>query len=213
MIALSLGEAEALARKAARGTGRSWGMAEEFGRAVRWLEGAGCPAMALGAELLARTDGLAHAPVQGADGGLVHPGTDPLCPIALGAALSDLRSAVGAGRIGPVLAPLLVVPHLAHLAGTGARAWCLTWPETEVWVTPGGAVLSMTGARLIDPLAPMVTWATGTAPKGAPLARRDRAHCPLGVFDQLNQLAARTYAPETEARRRSGAGETTPGRD
>ena len=32
MIALSLGEAEALLRKAARGAGRSWGMAEECGR-------------------------------------------------------------------------------------------------------------------------------------------------------------------------------------
>ena len=82
-----------------------------------------------------------------------------------------------------------------------------------MWVTPGGAIVAATDARLIDPEAPMVTWAMGTAPKAAPLARRGRAHCPLGVFDRLNQLAARTYAPETEARRHSGAGETTPGRD
>ena len=32
----SLGEVEALARKAARGGGYSWGMAEEAGFAVRW---------------------------------------------------------------------------------------------------------------------------------------------------------------------------------
>ena len=59
MIALSLGEAEALLRKAARGAGRSWGMAEECGRTIRWLESYGLAAMGLAADLLAQTDGMA----------------------------------------------------------------------------------------------------------------------------------------------------------
>lgn len=213
MIALSLGEAEALARKAARGAGRSWGMAEEFGRAIRWLAGAGCPAMALGADLLDRTDGLARGPVPGADGALAHPGGDPLCPVALGAALSDLGPMVAPGRIGPIWAPLFVLPHLAHLAARGGQDWQLTWPGTTLWVTPKGVVLSASGAAAGDADAAWVAWAAGCAPKATPLAPRDRAICPLGAFDRLNQLAARLYAPETEARRRSGAGEATPGAD
>ena len=39
----SLNELDAMARKAARGAGYSWGLAEEAGRATRWLAAAGLP--------------------------------------------------------------------------------------------------------------------------------------------------------------------------
>ena len=39
---LSLNEVEATAKKATRGAGYPWGLAEEAGKAVRWLCGAGC---------------------------------------------------------------------------------------------------------------------------------------------------------------------------
>ncbi len=45
----SLNEIEGLARKAARGSGLSWGLAEEAGKATRWLCAAGLP----GADALA----------------------------------------------------------------------------------------------------------------------------------------------------------------
>ncbi|MEL7259121.1 MAG: DUF3726 domain-containing protein, partial [Pseudomonadota bacterium] len=39
----SLNEVESLARKAARGAGYSWGLAEEAGKATRWTCAAGWP--------------------------------------------------------------------------------------------------------------------------------------------------------------------------
>ena len=50
MANYSLGEIDALARKATRGAGYSWGIAEEAGKAVRWLSAYGFS----GAETLAK---------------------------------------------------------------------------------------------------------------------------------------------------------------
>ena len=49
----SLNEIETLSRKAARGAGLSWGLAEEAGKATRWLAAAGLP----GPQVLAATPG------------------------------------------------------------------------------------------------------------------------------------------------------------
>ena len=53
----SLNELDAMARKAARGAGYSWGLAEEAGRATRWLAAAGLPGPMCLAQLLAAVDG------------------------------------------------------------------------------------------------------------------------------------------------------------
>ena len=65
----SLNEIEALAKKAARGSGCSWGVAEDAGRAVRWLEARGLP----GAEAL----------------GTLLRGSKPSETLAIGCAISD----------------------------------------------------------------------------------------------------------------------------
>ena len=48
----SLNEIESLAKNATRGAGRDWGLAEEAGKATRWLCAAGWPGADLLAELL-----------------------------------------------------------------------------------------------------------------------------------------------------------------
>ena len=211
MIALSLGEAEALLRKAARGAGRSWGMAEECGRTIRWLESYGLAAMALAADLLAQTDGMADtalAPVWSAKGGLIHRGAQPLCPIALGTALSDHAGAPGAtGRIGPVFAPLLLLPHLASIAQRHDQAYTLTWGESRFVLTAGGALGAHDGPDIGQRQAAWVAWGPSDTEDAAAALRPHRAHCPASAYASLNQLAERTFAPETEARRQSGAGE------
>ncbi len=55
-MGLSLNEIELTGRKAVRGAGLPWGLAEDAGRAVRWLEMVGLPGMAWLAGLLVRTD-------------------------------------------------------------------------------------------------------------------------------------------------------------
>ncbi|MEO1102920.1 MAG: DUF3726 domain-containing protein, partial [Pseudomonadota bacterium] len=61
MTGWSLNEVEALARKATRGAGYSWGMAEEAGKATRWTCAAGWPGANALAHLLTQTDGTSTA--------------------------------------------------------------------------------------------------------------------------------------------------------
>ena len=94
---LSLGEAEALAREAARGAGLPWGLAEEAGRAARALCAADLPGL----------DALALRLLVGGP-----------CPIRAGCRASD------AGEVPKVLdvaVPLLLLPFLAPL--TAIAEW------------------------------------------------------------------------------------------
>jgi len=87
-VSWSLNEIESLAKKATRGAGRSWGLAEEAGKATRWLCAAGLPGAEALAALLERTDGTAHAdlsPALSGDRWQARGGT--LCPLIAGAAL------------------------------------------------------------------------------------------------------------------------------
>ena len=94
-LTLTLYEAEALARSAARGARLPWGMAEEAGRAVRALEVAGLPGL----------DALALR--------LTFAGP---CPLALGCAISD---GAAPPQEADLAAPILLLPFLPD--GTGLR--------------------------------------------------------------------------------------------
>ena len=59
----SLNEIEALGKKAARGAGMPWGMAEEASKALRWLCAHGIDGMTHLARLLKRNDGMEHAQI------------------------------------------------------------------------------------------------------------------------------------------------------
>ena len=93
----SLNEIEAMAKKAARGAGLPWGLADDAGRAVRWLCARGLGAAEALAELLEQTDysdPVAHAPVAlrgdwGSERG-------SLCPLAAGTTLGDFARGLAA---------------------------------------------------------------------------------------------------------------------
>ncbi len=80
IITVSLNEIDAMARKAARGAGYAWGLAEEAGRAVRWLEARGLPGLAALLRHLER-----GAP-------------NETSPLLAGATLSDRARAIGRGE-------------------------------------------------------------------------------------------------------------------
>lgn len=110
---LSLGELQSLCVKATRGAGRAVGVAEDAGRAVRWLCARGMDGAGALAVLLAATDGFAAADLTpdlpdftAKRGGL--------CPLLLGGYLSDCGVVPG-HAIGPVHAPELLQPYLAPL--------------------------------------------------------------------------------------------------
>lgn len=100
----SLIEVEALSKKAAKGSGYSWGEAEDAAKAVRWLEAHGLG----GAKALA-----AH--LSGTGSGA--------CPIKAGIALSDGVATIDDIDLGALDQPLLLLPfadwagHKADVAG------------------------------------------------------------------------------------------------
>jgi hypothetical protein len=208
-VSHSLNETEALCRKAARGAGFSWGLSEEAGRAARWLESHGIAGTMALAGLLERNDGadyanlapLTRAPIWCATGG-------QLCPIISGAALCDQANAVSQGRVvtlGPIGWPVLLMPFLDAISTLTHHAIKMTWDGVTVTVRAGNVRVDGL-ARLMGAAVETVRCTvTDDQPRNG-LPTRTRATIRPDVLARLSTLAARTYAPATEASRIAGAG-------
>ncbi|MBI1416250.1 MAG: DUF3726 domain-containing protein [Limimaricola sp.] len=193
----SLNEVEALARKAARGAGLSWGLAEEAGRATRWLIAHGLPGAEVLSAALTRLDGLPHDAVAPLDGWQAR---DVLCPITTGAALADLGAAGGGDlRLGPVAGPLLLLPFIAPHVVT------LSWDGVRLGMRDEAVILGGAPDGVRAAIAQSVRIETGPA-EGRALPLQDRAELDAETVSRLDAFAQRTYAPATEASRIAGAG-------
>lgn len=187
----SLNEIEALARKAARGSGYSWGVAEEAGAAVRWLEARG----------LSGTGALCHllnARAGAPDGAC--------CSLSAGIALTDAGEmpALPGLRIGPVLSPMLLLPFVAWLADKAKQRISLRCGNEDAGVTLDCGALcdadmdwQRCGAVLLLP---------GATRTGARRDPANRATCGADRVAALSAFAGLTYAPATEESRLAGAG-------
>lgn len=200
-VNLSLNEAQALAKKAAKGAGINWGAAHETGRAARWLLEQGIDPFP---DLLATLD--AHlgwpeaelAPQRLGDELMGRHGR--LSGIMAGLSLADvgiedqsnirLRGVVGAELIAGFIA-------LALESGQG----CL--------MTDG--VCSMQFSRNACQRDRPQSWRTDITLSASVLPndneeRFERAHILPIHLNKLEAFAMRTYAPATEASRLAGAG-------
>jgi hypothetical protein len=189
----SLGEAKALAIKAARGVGLPWGMAEEAGFAVHWLQSYGAPGLAALADCLEWHDGK---PTQRYD----------FCPIGFGTALSDAGRGVPED-LGRVRHPLLLAPFIAACTPSGM---VLRWDGAELVLSEAGLVTTAPrDVLLIDEAACSADRAV--AQVASPETRVPETEA--DAIQRLTAFAARTYAPATEASRLSGAGAGTSDND
>lgn len=205
----SLNEIEALAKKAARGAGMAWGMAEEAGKATRVLSDLGLNGAAALVDLLGRNDGVDHGAI--APQGTASPwssASGTLCPIAAGALLSDCAGQLEGGAIEmhDVSHSVLLVPFVAMAAGHLGRPVVLSWVGGKV-IADGAAVWLDDPNQRLSSFEPMtLTCALGQAGQGAPLAAMGRGRIDGATWDALNRFAGRTYAPATELSRQLGAG-------
>jgi len=210
----SLGESRALAVKAARGAGMSWGLAEEVGYAVYWLEGRGAPGIIALAQYLSCITQFKQpyhelSRPRLSQNQLVSSGV--VCPIALGAAISDSHLLPAASIL--VYQPLLIVPFLAAIRGKNEAT--LAWSEQQVLCTNSGLTVTakktllVVQAEVTLTLAPLDYISATTL---LPLTTRvpDKS---LPAIATLEKLAALTYAPATEASRVRGAGAGTSDND
>lgn len=186
----SVGEAGALALKAARGAGMTWGQAEEAGFAVRWLQQRTAPGIEALSQYLANFD---PNKIDRRD-----------CPITVGTAISD-TAITPPTDLGTIQTPLLLVPFIAAIATTYPirlvagpfvvdvfdHDFQLTGSEADILVehAPCHLVISdSTNFTANNQCAVRVPDATAAA------------------MAQLDKLAQHTYAPSTEESRLSGAG-------
>lgn len=199
---LALNEVEAIAKKAARGAGYSWGLAEEAAMAARWLCARGIDGCAALAALLEQGHEAPCPPTIGAECWVAPAGA--LCPLATGAAIADRADDLLTAdvRLGRVNEPILLLPFAACAAerlGTFVR---LVMPGAVV--ATDGEGLSIEG--MPGPIAAHVTVAASGVAGAAPRARYARATPAAATWASLERFAHRTYAPATEVSRQRGAG-------
>lgn len=182
---LALGEVASLAQKAARGGGRSYGQAEDAGRAVRWL-------CARGFDGAGALDALLRA--------------DPaigLCPLSFGGYLSDLGG-VSDAPTDPIIVPILLAPFLAQIAGAGGII--MEGQEVAIHVCAD----DLSGEAVFTATRITLRVSADVLPERA---HKTRITLARPVFDSLHDFAARTYAPATEESRARGAGAGTSDND
>jgi hypothetical protein len=182
-MSYALNEVEAMAKKAVRGAGLSWGLAEDAAKATRWLcefglDGVGALAAALNEPNL--SDG----------------------PLVQGVGVSDgaARLLDAPMRFGAVSSPMLLLPFAAMAARQLGRTVTVECDGQSA--TTDGVALSMSA-----PLsgASAVTVRIGGTLE-APCATHTRANPASQDWETLSTFAHRTYAPATEASRLLGAG-------
>lgn len=199
----ALNEIEATAKRATRGAGYPWGLAEEAAKATRWL----CANGYDGAKVLASalTQNMAshlrdHTPLNPKG---TWQANNALCPLITGAALSDFAFRLTDGPISlrDIVSPALLLPFAAMAARQLDCAVSLECDGFSAILRPHG--LSQKGT-CPDHTSAMSVSLCGTAT--ATNALHVRATPDSDAWATLNALAHNTYAPATEESRRLGAG-------
>ena len=205
----SFNEIEAMARKAARGGGLSWGLAEEAGKAVRRLAEAGLPGPQLLADLLRRNDGRQYSDLMPMEvDGVLTAKAGRLCPIIAGAYICDCADALQGGneiRLGETASPALLLPFIAAAARRTGITAKVVWPGAQVWA--GGGQLLAEGANetLLAAETAAVSIVRGGPVTGRNISLGEGRDVSDDTWRALEEFAYRTYAPATEASR-AGAG-------
>ncbi len=201
----SLNEIEAHSKKAARGAGYHWGIAEEVGKAVRWLSSHGLPGAT---SLAAHLDQYAHDGRPQTLDGDWSSATGALCPLAAGATLNDCADLLTTARgqtMTNVTQPLLIVPFAAWAALHTKAPLTVVWDSVRLTTNGYDLHIESSGNDLstqqTDALECFV--AKGCHTLAAPALRGNMSP---DVWAKLNTFAQRTYAPATEASRLLGAG-------
>ena len=195
---LSLTEIDALCRKAARGGGCPWGMAEEAGRASRWLASHGLPGPeALAALLDTPRDCRCGAATQG-----------PGCALNLGVELSDAAETVakhGTVQFGVVASPLLMLAQAGQAAQALNVSLMLQWTGFRATCSPDGLWIELDESRDTAVAQDVVCILAPSSGPARPPASSSRP-VDSAALHRLETLAARTCAPATDASRARGAG-------
>ncbi len=220
-LRLSRNEIESLCTKAARGAGMSWGLAEEAGYAAGWLASRGLDGAGVLATHLRSAQGNSWQDICP----VVEPGEwhartvgQPLCPIALGATLSDhvcVDPALFDGHglcVGEVNFPGLLLPFIAMAAAAMDNPICVRLEHDVVCIGASGELSGDVSALLAvdcDALVIVVDKRVAEQDLALDESLSDPATelpariAPLGsdALTFLNELSLRTTVPSSAASR------------
>ena len=206
---LTLAETEACLRKAARACGLDWGIAEEAGKAARWLAAFDLPGPE---KMLSHLQNLAHKDYSGfipncdlqpwkASGGL-------LCPIVSGAALADRSALLLEGRpvkLGRIAWPLLLAPALGMAARHHQTAFTICWAGLRMDCYGDGISIDGNRENLLLPEVASVCCCHEEPSRPQQRASTLAYEIDEKIFRKIDELAFRTYVPASEESR-AGAG-------
>jgi hypothetical protein len=205
----TLSEIESYVRKAAQATGLGWGLAEEAGKAARWLAAFNLPGVEVTLANLQQLSGKDYSefkPTHLDDVWRAH--GDYLCPIITGAALADRSSQMLTGtefRLGPVAYPILLAAMIGQAARYHHTTFTTSWGgvsiscyENGIRIEGNSDDLSMTGSESVK-----CVQSGDTNPQSLP----STLACDIDsdAWAAIDRLAFKTYAPATEESR-AGAG-------
>lgn len=206
----SLNETEALSKSAARGSGLSWGLAEEAAKGTRWLLAFGFPGAGLLADLLEMND---HIPVTDLSpvslvAEVWESPSGRLSPLVCGASLSDCAKqliTLGTISMKNVCFPLLTIPFMGRTALHLGVPVVAQWKDAQITTDGRKISVEATGEAVSAPLADRLVF---SAPAEMHEGREalTRAGIPDADWKRLSVFAHRTFAPATEESRIRGAG-------
>ncbi len=206
----SLNEIGSLCKRAARGAGLSWGLAEDAARGARWLSSAGLPGPRMLSRRLELLEHVALADVTPAVlAGPWGAASGRLCPLITGAAVSDQAGRLLIDRtviIENPVCPLLIVPFAADAALELQCPISVAWNRIRLTTDGNRSCIEGDEGNLLDEVCTrLCCCAAKVVPQAClPIGSRGEAH--ESVWESLSAFASRTYAPATEESRRRGAG-------
>ena len=207
-MSYSFNEIEALAKRAARGAGLPWGLAEEAAMAARWLAAFDLPWDALLVDLLGRHEGVELAEVSPNVLGGVSNTEAWFSPLTAGPALSDRADIFvreGWVELAKVTHPALILPFAAAVARQIKSPVSVTWDG--VALATDGVGLSVTAdPSALDTLDQVNIICTATTHLPDAAAPKSRGQMSDAAMLALSSLAEKSFAPATEASRQLGAG-------
>lgn len=213
MIVCSLAEVETYGRRAARGAGMAWGLAEEAGKAARWLAERDLPGVELLLRLLVANDRRPYAGMAPViDAGRWRSADGALCPICSGAALSDRIDSLvpkTAITIEMLACPLLLTPFLDRSSRREHRSLELSWPGVRAVLTGNGLAIDCDDAAglVVESVAEAtVAIRADDSAKPTHRPRITGVGTSEPIWRALDELGQRTYVPATQESRARGAG-------
>jgi len=207
---VSFNEVDVLSKRAARGAGLPWGLAEEAGKATRWLMTYGFPGLEILQDILEYNDSLRdddRLPVSME--GVWQAPKGILCPIVAGAILCDRAAEITNEhgiKFGSTLQPLALAPFVATAARISGGVFELNWDEVAMVIGASEVSATNRGADLTKHATGSVRCRRVQQVVTDPVKRMTNCTVDAQVWARLNDYAYRTFAPASEASRLAGAG-------